>query len=198
MIKKHLTNKHPIAVIVLLSLFCLGCKGKYCPGFPDRLMLSMPYAEDETIHFVNEENGLVELSVKDRYQEKEHYYDWNCKCDCGYPLYSIQLLYGNGEYGTYRTDTTIRITASIPVNPALVEYATADDLEFDLEVSFHPRYEARYTCQQRGDSVLFVLASDSSYFDSLVVVKGVGLTGFNTADGHKYELPSSTQRLVVK
>ena len=171
----------------LLPFLLIGCKGMYCPGFPDNLTIFMPYTtiNSDVKFFVDERGDTVNMILRDRYIQGPINYEWDCKCACDYPFYVVKLSYGACSEKTI--DTLINIEAKVS---HFRETATEDELEFNMEICHSSHYSSHFNCQKNNDTVLFTLASDSSYFDSLVVVKGIGLASFNTSDGHKYTLVS--------
>ena len=171
--------------VALLPFLLFGCKGMYCPGFPDELTKFMPYTtiNSDVKYYVDERGNTVNMILRDRYIQGPISYEWDCKCACDYPIYEVKLSYGACSGKTM--DTLINMEAKVP---HFRETATEDELEFNLDIRHSVQYLAKFNCQKSTDTLLFTLASDSSYFDSLVVVKGIGLASFNTSDGHKYRL----------
>lgn len=181
-------KKKVLFSVALLQFLFIGCKGTYCPGFPDNLTIYMPYVKNDVVSFVDNDCDTVYMTVTGRRKYGAEYIEWGCKCECQYPFYSVNLSF-EWNHG-FSTETAYSISAYIH---HFREYATENELGFhlskgDYEYTLGVYDSDDYVCQKNNDTVLFTLSSDSCYFDSLVVVKGIGLASFNTSDGHKYTL----------
>lgn len=174
--------------VLLISVLMFGCKGRECPGFPDNFTVYMPYAENEVIPFVDNDYDSVFMTVIDSYKHEHEYLEWGCKCECQFPYYSVHLSFECFQ------EKALTMSAYVP---HLRESATEDELGFCLNNGYCNYYyqpgnyydnAVSFHYKKINDTVLFTLFSDSSFFDSLIVVKGVGLASFNTADGHTYHL----------
>ena len=68
-------------IIVLLSIFCIGCK-THCPEFPANLNY-FPYYEGQELKFINSQHNIQSFMVSSKNDSKAHSFGWNCKCVCG-------------------------------------------------------------------------------------------------------------------
>ena len=169
------------SIFIVLVLLFAGCTYK-CPGFPKDLAEFFPYERYDSLHFVNKQNDTLTFSVYGINIPQEHTYKkgWCSKCENCMPyICAIEL---NSELCEMFFEINIK---SIPPNYEQNVYTFYN----------HPCHYPYSTYNQKhiygtmnNDSIFFSADSDSTYIDSLVVVKGKGLTSFNTFDGHKYSL----------
>lgn len=184
-------------ILVVVFLFC-GCVRWNCPEFPAGLTLYAPYTENQTVQFTDGTDRNVSLTVKSILRTKPEKIKYLCKCTCNLPVYSIKLEYSN--------DTALYFLIAVP----FVDNNAFTD-EIDLEGTTYLLNNAEidwsgiftddplcstldaivYESHMNDDGVLFTSKPDLRnpvFFDSVEVVKGVGIKSFCTNDGRKYHL----------
>ena len=170
--------------LILSSTIFIGCKDRYCPGFPDELTDILPYTPGQTIRFVNENGNCKSWIIRGVYQQRPEEYTWCEKCSCGdATTYNAKLK--GGKDSLYGVDTILNIT--------IYSSLTVDSLTVGARVEYAHYHSADFRCGQTFfdngiDTIILTSISDSSYYDSLVIVRGVGLTSFCTSNGEKYSL----------
>lgn len=170
--------------LILATLVFVGCKDRYCPGFPDDLTDILPYTMGQTIEFIDGNGNYAFWKVSEVYQQHPEEYTSCEKCTCGDPTeYNIKLK--SGRDTIFGVDTLLNIK---------IHSRTLDDsVTIGANIRYAHYYHADFRCGQIFnkdciDTILLTSISDCSYYDSLVIVRGVGLTSFCTSNGEKYSL----------
>lgn len=173
--------KKRIFIFIILLILLVGCTYT-CPEFPKDLAEFFPYNMHDSLCFVNKQNDTITFSVNSIEIPQEHTYkkEWCSKCEECNPYRCAIELYSElcGMFFEIYIKT-------IPPNYEHNEYTFLNELYFYPYSTYHQKI---IYGTMSNDSILFSVNTDFSYFDSLVVVKGNGLTSFNTADGHTYHL----------
>lgn len=185
-------------ILVVVFLFC-GCVRWNCPEFPAGLTLYAPYTENQNVQFTDGSGNTVPLTVKSIHKTRAEKLKYLCKCTCTLPVYSVMLNYGN--------DTTLNFLIAVPFendnmftdeidlsrtayflnNGEIIDWA----LLFSNDSLASPIESIVYESHLNDDAILFTSKPNLSnpvFFDSVKVVKGVGITSFCTVDGRKYHL----------
>lgn len=182
--KTTTTMKKHLAFFALLPLLFAGCKVKYCSGFPDDLTDILPYTSGQTIKFVNGNGFFSSWKISEVYQQHPEEIKWCEKCECAEPTEYIVKIKGSTD-SIYSTDTllNIKILSSIMENQVVVTGT----------INYANHYETQFSAIQpynsnNIDTIMLLCSSDSSYYDSLLIVRGIGLASFTSENGHKYVL----------
>lgn len=185
-------------ILVVVFLFC-GCVRWNCPAFPDDLTLYAPYTENQNVQFTDGSGNTVPLTVKSIHKTRAEKLKYLCKCTCTLPVYSVML--------NYRNDTTLNFLIAVPFendnmftdeidlsrtayflnNGEIIDWA----LLFSNDSLASPIESIVYESHLNDDAILFTSKPNLSnpvFFDSVKVVKGVGITSFCTVDGRQYHL----------
>lgn len=197
--KYFLCNVAKISVIFLsLPLLC-GCVRWHCPAFPENLTLYAPYAENQNLQFSDGSGNTIPLTVTSIVKTRAEKLEYRCKCTCTLPVYSIKM--------NYRADTTLHFLIAVPfendnmftdeIDLSRTAYFLNNDEIIDWQLLFSndtlasPIESIAYESHLNNDEILFTGKTDLRspvFFDSVKVVKGVGITSFCTSDGRKYNL----------
>ena len=170
--------------LILATLVFVGCKDRYCPGFPDDLTDILPYTPGQTIRFMNENGDYKSWKISGVYQQHPEEYTWCEKCSCEDPtMYNAKFR--GGKDTLYGVDTILNIT--------IYSSATVDNVTICAKIEYAHYHSANFICGQTFlnngiDTILLTSVPDCSYYDSLVIVRGVGLTSFCTSNGERYSL----------
>lgn len=173
--------------LILATLVFVGCKNRYCPGFPDDLTDILPYTPGQILRFVNENGEYKTWKIYGVYQQHPEEYTWCEKCSCGDPTtYNVKLK--GGKDTLYGIDTVLNIT--------IYSSPTVDNVTIDAQIEYAHYHSANLICDQtinkdNIDTILITLdtlSSNHSHLDSLIIVRGVGLTNFCTSNGERYSL----------
>jgi len=198
-IKKDFCKVAKISVIFLSVPLLCGCVRYHCPAFPDDLTLYAPYTENQNVQFTDGSGNTVPLTVKSIHKTRAEKLKYLCKCTCTLPVYSVML--------NYRNDTTLNFLIAVPFendnmftdeidlsrtayflnNGEIIDWA----LLFSNDSLASPIESIVYESHLNDDAILFTSKPNLSnpvFFDSVKVVKGVGITSFCTVDGRKYHL----------
>ena len=188
-----------IGIIPLFVLLLCGCVRWHCPAFPDDLTLYAPYTENQNVQFSDELGDMVQLTVISIDKTRAEKIKYLCKCTCSLPVYSVKL--------NYRADTSLHLLIAVPfvddnmftdeIDLSRTAYFLNNGEIIDWELVFSndtlasPLESIAYESHLNNGTILFTSKPNLSnpvFFDSVNVVKGVGITSFCTIDGRKYHL----------
>ena len=136
---------------------------------------------------MNENGNYAFWKVSEVYQQHPEEYTSCEKCSCGDPTtYNVKLR--GGKDTLYGIDTVLNIT--------IYSSVTIDNITIGAQIEYAHYHSANLICGQtinkdNIDSILLTLdtlSSNHSYFDSLIIVRGVGLTNYCTSNGERYSL----------
>ena len=198
-LRKDFCKVAKISVIFLTAPLLCGCVKWYCPAFPDDLTLYAPYTENQNVRFTDGSGDTIPLTVTSIVKTRAEKIEYRCKCVCSLPVYHIKM--------NYRADTTLHFLIAVPfennsmltdeIDLSRTAYLLNNDEIIDWEFLFlndpfySPIDSIVYESHLNNDEILFTSKTDLSnpvFFDSVKVVKGVGITSFCTIDGRKYYL----------
>ena len=205
MTQKKKSRVNPIAktarygsVFVVVFMLC-GCVRWNCPAFPEDLALYAPYSDNQTVQFTDGSGNTIPLTVTSIVKTRAEKLEYGCKCTCSLPVCSVKMY--------YRADTTLNFLIAVPfendnmftdeIDLTRTTYLLNNGEIVDWELLFSndpicsPLDSIAYESHLNNDEILFTSKSnlrESVYFDSVKVVKGVGITSFCTNDGRKYLL----------
>lgn len=185
-------------ILLVVPLLC-GCVRWHCPAFPEDLTLYAPYTEGQIVKFADGSGNTIPLTVTSIVKTRAEKIKYRCKCTCTLPVYSIKM--------NYRADTTLHFLIAVPfendnmftdeIDLSRTAYFLNNDEIIDWQLLFSndtlcsPIESIVYESHLNNDEILFTSKTDlrdSVLFDSVKVVKGVGITSFCTIDGRKYHL----------
>lgn len=184
-------------IFVVVFMLC-GCVRWHCPAFPEDLALYAPYSENQNVQFTDGTDRSVSLTVKSILKTTPQKLKYLCKCTCNLPVYSIKLEYSD--------DTSLHFLIAVPFvgNNAYTDEIDMTGTKYLLNngeidwsglFSDDPLYSTldsvAYETHPNNDEILFTSKPNLRnpvFFDSVKVVKGVGITSFCTNDGRKYHL----------
>ena len=183
-------------VVFFITVMLSSC-GKNCPGFPDMFMEFIPYQNDETLWFVNENEDTVCWKCMYKWKQHSEYLEWNCKCLCA-PRYAdiifntdcneeIKLSISIERYDSwYDPGKTNLLESAIWVN-----WTGYDDPSNVLYCQTSPTFSCMDDVVQIThpvDTLLFA-SLDATIIDSVCVVLGRGVVTFKRiADGSKFQI----------
>lgn len=179
-----------IGIIPLFVLLLCGCSSRYhCPAFPEENTIYAPYQKDQVVRFQDSSANQLSLKVTDIYKSTE-YIEKGCKCACNEPIYYVKLKYGDNPTQYFWDDTLLTITISIPfIDNNIDGDLDIGNIRYGLECRHSSDRSFEYNTILSGDTLTFTVKNTiPCTFDSVKVVKGVGITSFCTIDGRKYNL----------
>ena len=160
-------------ILLVVPLLC-GCVRWHCPAFPEDLTLYAPYTEGQIVEFADGSGNTIPLTVTSIVKTRAEKIKYRCKCVCTLPAYYIKML-----------------TDEIDLSRTAYFLNNDEIIDWELLFSNDPLYSPVYESHLNNDEILFTSKTDlrdSVLFDSVKVVKGVGITSFCTIDGRKYHL----------
>lgn len=161
-----------IVAIVWISLTIVGCT-THCDPFPEEMKAFSPYEEGETLAFRSSHGDTLLLVCNyTNFYRGDTELEWNCKCAC--ESWIEHLLEGNG----------VAISPMIHFydNKSLIYRAQCGASLYGEQSYFD--VEKPLDAWRNMDTLL--LAAGSQRFDSLLVVKGVGIVGFVDSERGRY------------
>ena len=159
-------------VIVLLFIFCFGCKKTYCPAFPVELAnIYFPYYEKKVLSF-SDNNETHTYQINDIYLSKEESYSKRCDCSCGANYYfetENSQLYGEISIG----ENSSFVLFTLKIN----------------SFAFYKEYNNINVFSVNDYSVLGdTITLNNRDGQTAILIKGKGLVSYTTADGEEWKL----------
>ena len=193
-------KKSIITLVVVITAFC-SCK-RYCADIPDEIVSYFPfkYYDDNIVSFVDDSNDTVQFKTNNFLLRQEQQYIERCsKCLCdSYYRASLSHFDSVGQYnsdtGELMSYTPVTIKFEFEISPKLQNHGgktRPDEDDYDFS-SYYSVYGQNVNCFSylkvihRSDSLILVAENENPEYDSLIVVRGTGLTSFKTAEGKKY------------
>ena len=187
-----------ILPLLFIPLLC-GCVRWHCPAFPDDLTLYAPYTEGQIVEFADGSGNTIPLTVTSIVKTRAEKIKYRCKCVCTLPAYYIKM--------NYRADTTLHFLIAVPfendnmltdeIDLSRTSYFLNNSEIIDWQLLFSndslafPIESIAYESHLNNGTILFTSKPNLTnpvFFDSVIVVKGVGITSFCTIDGQKFNL----------
>ncbi|MDR2972438.1 MAG: hypothetical protein LBU83_11005 [Bacteroidales bacterium] len=175
--------------IILLSIFCIGCKKIHCPAFPADLNY-FPYSKGQELKFINSHNSVSNFVISNRENSKAYSLEWNCKCVCeassGFNTNQTQdsltlscnLYFGGGRYDA--TTYSIFLTCNF-------QYSFHFSDELSKRVLLEQETPYNELSKHLSDTIS-IENEDNKIVNKVVIVKGKGLVSYTTADGEEWKL----------
>jgi len=178
-------HRTSVIIIILLSVFCVGCKKTHCPAFPANLNY-FPYSNGQELHFTNSQNDISSFVISDKKNSKESSYEWNCACECvahsGFKTNMNQdsliidcYLFIIGNFAS---------SVFIDCNFTYI-YHYSDNLSENLMVEQQIPYE---DLAKHLNDTISIEKENSKIVKKTVIVKNKGLISYTTADGEEWKL----------
>jgi len=180
------TMKKTGIIIVLMSIFCIGCK-THCPKFPANLNY-FPYHNGQELKFTNSQHNIQNFIISSKNDSKAYSFAWNCKCECvaGTEFYTSKnqdslsikeafLRFCGGEY-----------TSSIDIG-FYFQYRNLYDgyltkvLDIEKPVPYNEIY--KYL-----EDTIIIENDNNKIVKKVIVVKDKGLVSYTTTDGEEWNL----------
>ena len=177
-------------ILLVIPLLC-GCIRRYhCPAFPEENTVYAPYIKDQVVRFQDSLANQLSLKVAEIHKSTE-YIEKGCKCACGEPNYYVILKHAdNPTQYFWVEDTILTFFISIPfMDNNFDGDLDIGNIHYRLQCNHRADREFEYNMLVSGDTLTFTVKDTiPCTFDTVKVVKGVGITSFCTIDGRKYHL----------
>jgi len=173
-------KKLSLIIVILLSIFCSGCKKTHCPAFPANLNY-FPYFKGQELKFTNSQQNIRSFIVLEEENSNAYSFEWNCKCACeACSLFSTSRnqdsLMISGEFYIIGGEDDSNIsTVSIYFGNLRKK------IDFEKSISYNEIY--KYV----ADTII-IEDIGSKPIRKIVTVKNKGLISYTTADGEEWRL----------
>jgi len=184
-------KKHKIILIVLLLIFCTGCKRTHCPAWPSDLVY-FPYSKNQELIFVNSQLDTQFFKIVRKENAKSESLDWNCHCKCSvFTLFSASstpdslnvICDINASGLEYPNTITIHSDYYIQAHNDLYHYK-----EFLQEVILPDRKISYKEIEKYLSDTLIIENEKNKIINRMVIVKNKGLVSYHTFDGEEWKL----------
>ena len=198
-IKHQECMKKVSIIILLLSLFCIGCKKKtHCPEFPVNLDY-FPYYIGQELEFMNLQQDIRSFVVTDKKTSNAKVFDKGSPdCSC-FPSSSFSTNQNQNLLKIVQARTSI----NIPIEDEKIVISAMMYFDFDFVMTnnypFHESVGVNLLSKLKKpilftdvetylpDTALLENENNMS-ITKMVIVKGKGLISYTTADGEEWKL----------
>ena len=178
-------KKLHVIIIVLLSIFCIGCKKKDCPAFPDNLNY-FPYYQGKELKFSNSKNDICSFLIAETFNSKAEKFEWNCKCSCE----ASSAFHTNQNQDSLKIDCSLTILGNDASSVELrcwfgYSYIYSDS--FGKVLSSGQKIPYKELTKHLSDTIS-IENKNNKLVRKIVIIKNKGLVSYSTADGEEWKL----------
>jgi len=184
-------KKTDVIIIILLLIFCIGCKRTHCPAWPIELNY-FPYSKNQELVFINSHLDTQYFKIDRKENAKSELLDWNCHCKCTvFTLFaanstpdSLNMICDINASGLeYPNTITINCDYYIQAHNDLYHYkeSLTEEIVPDRKISYKEVY--KYLLD-----TLFIENKKNKIINKIVIVKNKGFVSYTTFDGEEWIL----------
>lgn len=179
-------KKVSIIIVVLLSIFFIGCKERHCPKFPKELNY-FPYAKKQELKFTNSIHDVSSFIISEKENTKAYYlgiYDKG-DCDC------------SSRFSTNRNQDYMNISGNFSIAGNKYEdgsvsiyfdfdnYINKDN--FSIILINNRDFPIKELSKYINDTIVME-NEKNKMIKKIIIVKGKGLISYTTVDGEEWSL----------
>jgi hypothetical protein len=173
-------------IIVLLSIFCIGCE-IHCPEFPANLNY-FPYYEGQELKFTNLQHDIKSFTIAKKANSKANSFGGNCKCECF--LYSMFNTDSNKDTVSIRSEININgreNVGSVYINCYIEDNQWKNEL-LSTGVKLPDKKTSYDEISKYLEDTIILENENNQIVKKIVIIKGKGLVSYTRADGEEWNL----------
>jgi hypothetical protein len=175
-------EKLSIMLLVLFSVFCVGCKKTRCPEFPSNLNY-FPYYNEQELKFANSQQNPQSFTITSKENSKSEVFAWNCDCSC--MVGSIFSANENRDSSNIEGYIHLYEGENVFSIEIRFKFQNREYLRKKIDLERPVFYNEVYKYLQ--DSIV-IEDGNNQLIKKIVIVKDKGLVSYTTADGEEWNL----------